>query len=198
MANLCISPVQAGTIALSTENSSLIFDLRLLSIKLCAVLRATFLPAALVADGCFRFVATVMCSVVVVVGFSEESPPASVMTVAAGAGPQASSSRGFICMILRDRTGGGGRAKLSSAAGRWAAEARRRDLTVLHASSGADMVTPACRAGGGSSKAICGVASLWVPSWPFISVDDAGVGGSAVRGILGLPMARTSSLLLDR
>lgn len=39
-------------------------------------------------------------------------------------------------------------------------------------------------AGGGSSKAICSDPS-WGPSWPLISVDDAGVGGKDGRGISG-------------
>lgn len=56
IANLCIScPVQAGIISFKVANSSFIFDLLLLSIKLCAVFLAIFLPAALVALGCFFF-----------------------------------------------------------------------------------------------------------------------------------------------
>lgn len=53
MASLCISPVHAGIMLLSRENSSFILLLRLLSIRLCAVFLAIFLPAALVALGCF-------------------------------------------------------------------------------------------------------------------------------------------------
>ncbi len=52
-------------------------------------------------------------------------------------------------------------------------------------------------AGGGSSKASCREAIL-EPSWPLMSVDDAGV-GSCVRGILvaiwrsGLSVGRTGA-----
>lgn len=54
IASLCIScPVQAGIISFNVVNSSFILDLRLRSIKLCAVFLAIFLPAALVALGCF-------------------------------------------------------------------------------------------------------------------------------------------------
>jgi len=41
--------------SLSTPNSSFIFDLRLLSIRLWAVFRAILRPAALVELGCFLF-----------------------------------------------------------------------------------------------------------------------------------------------
>jgi hypothetical protein len=40
----------------NTPNSSFIFDLRLRSIKLCAVFRAILRPAALVLPACFLFV----------------------------------------------------------------------------------------------------------------------------------------------
>lgn len=46
-------PRHAGTRFFRTPNSSFIFDLRLLSITECAVFLAIFLPAALVALGCF-------------------------------------------------------------------------------------------------------------------------------------------------
>lgn len=38
-------------------------------------------------------------------------------------------------------------------------------------------------AGGGSSKAICNCDNCFVPSSPAISVEEAGVGGNAVRGM---------------
>jgi hypothetical protein len=41
----------------------------------------------------------------------------------------------------------------------------------------------AATAGGGSSKASCSEAIL-EPSWPLMSVDDAGVGSSVARGIV--------------
>lgn len=53
MASLCISPVHAGIRPFRTANSSFIFDRRRRSIKLWAVFRAIFRPAALVAEGCF-------------------------------------------------------------------------------------------------------------------------------------------------
>lgn len=54
IASLCMSwPVQAGIISFSVVNSSFILDRRLRSIRLWAVLRAIFRPAALVALGCF-------------------------------------------------------------------------------------------------------------------------------------------------
>ena len=95
MASLCIScPAHAGIISFSTPNSSFILDLRLRSIKLCAVLRAIFRPAAVVLPGCFFF------------------PPAGA-DFAVGAGASAGvgcscDSLGFIWMILRERVGGGG------------------------------------------------------------------------------------------
>ena len=115
---------------LRTANSSFIFDLRRRSMRLWAVFLAIFLPAALVAGGCFFLLA----------GPAEE--------VAAGAGGSllgflaaleagepldggAGTSWGFIWMILRERVGGGGRVKCSLGWA-WAEEAdeRRRDLGV--------------------------------------------------------------------
>ena len=43
--------------------------------------------------------------------------------------------------------------------------------------------SPPATAGGGSSKAICRVEN-WDPSFPLISVEEAGVGGWSGRGIL--------------
>ena len=56
--SLCMSwPAQAGIMSLSTPNSSFILERRRRSIKLCAVLRAIFLPAAVVGPvGCLRLV----------------------------------------------------------------------------------------------------------------------------------------------
>lgn len=163
-------------------------------------------------------------------------------------------------MILRDRVGGGGRAKAflmdedeacaGGCACAWAcicvwtcawacrAEDRRRDLTVsaawtgyavldegdeedgrlelveavgslvLGSMGGESMLTSTfmavavvgvvavwlplppsepevpTRAGGGSSKAICRVASCLEPSWPWMSVEEAGVGGNVARGMV--------------
>ena len=57
IASLCIStPSHAGIISLSTPNSSFILLRRLRSMMLCAVFLAIFRPAALVVEGCLRFV----------------------------------------------------------------------------------------------------------------------------------------------
>lgn len=87
---------------------------------LWAVFLAIFLPAALVAAACFRLAVAHGAGGIATLG-----------TLAVAGDSVASSSwRGFIWMILRDRVGGGGRAKLSLAALLWAADERRRDLTV--------------------------------------------------------------------
>lgn len=134
MANLCISPLHAGIISLSTANSSFILDRRRRSIRLCAVFRAIFLPAALVADGGF-FLGPAAAAVAVA------GPAAFELVVAAAAlvpvdaaGTGAASSRGFICMIFRDRVGGGGRTNCSL--GGAPADERRRALTLSLACSG--------------------------------------------------------------
>ena len=99
MASLCIScPAHAGIISFSTPNSSFILDRRLRSIKLCAVLRAIFRPAAVVFPGCLRF---------------PPAAPAAGAGLAGEAGDTAvlgwsCDSFGFIWMILRERVGGGG------------------------------------------------------------------------------------------
>jgi hypothetical protein len=111
--------------SLRTPNSSFIFDLLRRSIKLWAVFRAIFLPATLVADGCFFLDAAVALPVVAL----DVSSPASVDSSAAWA-------RGFICMILRDLVGGGGNAKASLLGGCWAIEDRRRVLTTSLAVAG--------------------------------------------------------------
>jgi len=53
IANLCISPVQAGIMLFNTLNLSFIFDLQWRPIKVCTVLQAIFLSAVLVVEGCF-------------------------------------------------------------------------------------------------------------------------------------------------
>jgi len=109
MANLCISPLHAGIISLSTANSSFILDLLRRSIRLCAVFLAIFLPAALVADGCF-FLAPPAAGAAVVAGAPVllEVGAVAVLALVDAAGAGATSSLGFICMIFRDRVGGGG------------------------------------------------------------------------------------------
>ena len=109
IANLCISwPLQAGIISFRVENSSFILDLRRRSIKLWAVFRAIFRPAALVALGCFFLDAAAVGPLVG--GFL----PFSRDLLAGGEGLGWVCALGFIWMILRVRVGGGGRPKSSS------------------------------------------------------------------------------------
>lgn len=214
MASLCISPVQAGIMLFSTLNSSFIFDLRRRSMRLWAVFLAIFLPAALVADGCFFFDAAAD------VAAPCEAPPEAAADFAlpplfALLLPllpdwpvvlrSSSCERGFTWMIFRDRVGGGGRENWSLGGG--LADDLLRDLTVSlacirygvpggdrwgGASEGENLdsdcvdfeVSFAVMAGGGSSKAIWREAICFEPSWPFRSVDDAGVGGKTGRGIV--------------
>lgn len=124
IASLCISPVHAGIRSLRTANSSFILDLLRRSIKLWAVFLAIFLPAALVAEGCFLLVPAVAVVelVAVVVVFLEADLAFEAVVSELG------SSRGFIWMIFRERVGGGGSANWSL--GGLAADDRRRDLTV--------------------------------------------------------------------
>lgn len=145
MASLCISPVQAGIRPLSTANSSFILDRRRRSIRLCAVFRAIFRPAALVADGCF-FLPPPLLLVAFLFGPFTLLPlllffvPVGGANAADGgdddgAGASAvfsSCTRGFIWMILRDRVGGGGKAKASfwCCCCCWAADERLLDFTV--------------------------------------------------------------------
>ena len=163
---------------LRTANSSFILDLLRRSIRLCAVLLAIFLPAALVADGCFLFVPTGAVTVDAV------GDATGTLDLEAALGLtlvvwlwNAASSRGFICMILRDRVGGGGRENWSLS-GVGTAEERLRDLTVSLACTGnvvglvvgwaglrglfirAEAASLGVTAGGGSSKAIWREASL--------------------------------------
>jgi len=130
IASLCISPEQAGIMLFRRANSSFILDLRRRSIRLCAVFLAIFLPATLVLDGCFLLLPvevagapSVAAPAVLAVGaFVIEALPTAL------AEPVSSWGRGFICMILRERVGGGGRANWSL--GGCAADDRRRDFTV--------------------------------------------------------------------
>ncbi len=179
-----------------SANSSFILDLRRRSMRLCAVFRAIFLPAALEVDGCFLlFPAEALAGV--------PAPPATPATaleaVAFLAALELVSSwgRGFICMILRERVGGGGRANWSL--GGCAAEDRLRDFTVSLGCVYAILVgsvssvgvrcglVPAtARAGSGSTKVMCNVSSCLVPSAPLMSVEDPGVGGNTVRDIMAM------------
>lgn len=178
-----------------TPNSSFILDLRLRSIRLWAVFLAIFLPAALVEEGCFLFVPATAGGGAACVLLLEEEEVAAEEAFELERTSWGDSSRGCICIILRDLVGGGGRANWSlSLDGPWTADERRRDLTVSlgciyvvepGAPSGELAVLELSlesMAGGGSSNVICRDASL-EPSCPCMSVDDPGVGGSLARGI---------------
>jgi hypothetical protein len=107
-------------------------------------------------------------------------------------------------MIFRDRVGGGGRAKTSLDGAACAREERRRILTnslagmagdlgdvgryeeaedeaLVEAHVGRDSALPT--AGGGSSNAIRRAEDC-EPSFPLISVDEAGVGGCSGSGMI--------------
>lgn len=149
MASLCISPVHAGIMLLSRANSSFILLLLLRSIKLWAVLRAIFLPAALVALGCFFFVVDSPLAEAPPAPAPASDPGAAVLAAAAFPAARADDSfveaeaaavswvRGFIWMIFLERVGGGGRAKVFSLGSLVvAADERLRDLTVSAACMG--------------------------------------------------------------
>lgn len=123
MASLCISPVQAGIMLLSTANSSFILLRLLLSIRLCAVFLAILRPAALAVLGCLFFPLAALVAAGLVASLVEELARAS------------SCDRGFIWIIFLDLVGGGGRAKGSSLES-LAAEDRRRDFTASAACMG--------------------------------------------------------------
>lgn len=156
-----------------TPNSSFILDLLRLSIRLCAVFRAIFRPATLVEEGCFFLVPA---------AFGVDDVSATSSGISSGC------PRGFICMIFRDLVGGGGRAK-ASFEGACAVEDLRRILTASPMAGDVGEVGRydeedfpdepldgrASAAGGGSSKDI--KDENWLPSFPLISVEEAGVGG---------------------
>lgn len=149
----------------NVANSSFIFDLLLLSITLCAVFLAIFLPATLVELGCFL---PFVFDPDVAFLFEAFGPDCEV-------GLEVSSvccGFGFICMMVRDRVGGGGRVKLGLAA----------EWNCLSAA-----VLPWLRlgaiAGGGRLKDFS-VAEVGERSLPSISADAAGVGGRLGRGMI--------------
>lgn len=225
---MCISPVHAGIIPFNTANSSFIFDLLRLSIRLCAVFLAILRPAALVADGCFLLdgptsPAADAAAAAVAAALTAFRPVLFPLAVGVGVGVGSAAAgflsscccwvRGFIWMIFLDRVGGGGSANeaFSLLA---AADDRLRAFTASlgcigygafgdawdTGDSGVFLLVPracccsepaaaaaawfaSCMAAGGSSKAICRDESCFVPSFPRMSVDEAGVGGSAARGM---------------
>lgn len=170
--------------------------------RLCAVFLAIFLPAALVALGCFFLPAgpsatsadfsTALDVAVAVLAlpfpFGEPFVPLALVLVDT---PAVFCWGGCICMILRERVGGGGNVKLLSLPAEGpAADERLRALTASAGCIGyaeecgdvgetwprfvvvvefvtrreADDGDRSCMAGGGSSNASCRDASFCVPS----------------------------------
>lgn len=195
----------------STENSSFILLRRLLSIKLCAVFLAIFRPAALVALGCFFFPFSPEASfsaAAAAAAFFLPPDPLPLPLVESLAEVLSSDSLGFICIIFRDRVGGGGNAKVPSFS--LAVDDLRRALTasagcirkvevlgelamgarilVLVGDSLADSAgetrEASWMAGGGSSNESWKVESCWMPSLPLISEDEPGVRGNPGRGMV--------------
>jgi hypothetical protein len=105
---------------------------------------------------------------------------------------------GFICIIFRDLVGGGGSANSFSFsfvdAAAVVAELRRLVRDGGFVSVGDTIRGSLVSAGGGSSKARCSVGTLPVPSFPLMSVDDAGVGGRVTRGIFGVDFVASLAL----
>ena len=188
MASLCISPLHAGIMSLSTPNSSFILLRRRRSIRLCAVFLAIFRPAALVADGGLRLLAA-----------------AAFAGCSSADAALAGAPEGFIWIILRVRVGGGGRSNGSVpfAAASAAVEERFRPVVARDFVTGAgcgldigecgwyeeeddaadvlDGRESKVMAGGGSSKDIC--EEMKEPSRLLRSVEEEGVGGAVGRGI---------------
>jgi hypothetical protein len=191
MASLCISPVHAGIMFFSTANSSFIFDLLLLSIKLCAVFLAAFRPAALVDEGCFLF-----AGVTAVDGCAAGTPAPIDMVLflltklglllpaeddaSVPPDPDASSCLGFIWIIFLDRVGGGGSANCCCCWWSFAADDRLRDLTVSLAVSGYGVRGDVFSDAGGEGWAVPPVrtASRFVASAAVAGAFIAGGGNS--------------------
>lgn len=153
--------------SLSTANSSFIFDLRLRSITLCAVFLAIFFPATLVELGCFFVVAFDDPGV----PFLLEALGRAVCILEALEGFRVGG--GFICMIFRERVGGGGNEKSAfPMAGRIGCGFELRPLLFAGA-----------MAGEGNSKA-SSLEACNAPSLPGISEEEAGVGGKFSRAIV--------------
>lgn len=93
----------------NVANSSFIFDLLLLSMTLWAVFLAILLPATLVALGCFLLFALEPDAGFLSVNFEPDRE------VGLGVFPVCCDF-GFICMIVRERVGGGGKVKCVLAA----------------------------------------------------------------------------------
>ena len=177
MASLCISwSLQAGIMSFKTANSSFIFDLRLRSMTLWAVFRAIFFPAALVELGCFLpdapFVAGAAAAPFLLL--------VRLGTFACGADACDCSfdcccDAGSIWIILRERVGGGGNSKVDFAVAGRICCGLATVLVVIHAEA---------MAGGGRAK-VPALAESWATSLAWMSREEAGVGGSFTRGIVG-------------
>lgn len=152
---------------MSTANSSFIFDLRRRSITLCAVFLAIFFPAALVELGCFlpaAFDDALVCFFPYAFGDSEWVADDS---------EDLCCCAGFICIIFRERVGGGGSEKSGfSVAGRIGCGLDTRPLLFAGAIAGEGNVS-------GVSRTVWEAGSL-----PGRSKDEAGVRGKLVRGIV--------------
>ena len=158
-----------------TANSSFIFDLRLRSMTLWAVFRAIFFPAALVELGCFLpdvpFVAGAATAPFLLL--------ARLGTFVCSANACDCSfdccDAGSIWIIRRERVGGGGSSKVDFAvAGRICCGLAT--VLVIHA---------AAMAGGGRGAKVPALAEGWATSLAWMSREEAGVGGSFTRGIVG-------------
>lgn len=161
----------------NTPNSSFIFDLLRRSITEWAVFLAIFFPAALVELGGF------------LPGVDVLFLPAFLETGRGVGGlpdSWAGFALGFICIILRDRVGGGGSEKSAFVM-------VDRDNRLLE---GLLFVLASAMAGGGRRKAISRDES-WDPVSAVMSVDDTGVGGRVTRGITSIGRECSNSNILS-
>lgn len=188
-------PRHAGIMSFKVANSSFILDLRRRSIRLCAVFRAIFRPAALVALGCFFLEAAgdaLLAEFLLV-----ESLDDDLAAVEAGLGED--WVLGFIWMILRVRVGGGGRSKSSSGlltlacrggcglrpgprSGEAGEAGQKTDGSDLEERLLAESSLEGLMAAGGNAKE--SVPSMGICSLMMSSPDMAGVGGRRERDMV--------------
>lgn len=114
-ARLCMSPAHAGIMVFSTRNSSLILLRRLLSIKLCAVLRVILRSASLAALCCFLTPFASRATPAPLPGAFAANMTAPLpdplmlpLLFSMDASAASSCCWGFIWIILQERVGGGG------------------------------------------------------------------------------------------
>ena len=151
----------------STLNSSFIFDRRLRSMTECAVFLAIFLPATLVALGCFLLAGADVADEPLAPLLFE---PLVVCCAAVLLASSVCCDLGFICMIFRDRVGGGG--------------SEKSELAIC-CDGWAPLPPAVAMAGGGRAKDIFSVGRRG-HSLPRMSEEEAGVGGKLDRGIANL------------